>query len=265
MARPLRLMDVFVELADSLTEEFEVADFLERLCMRCAELLDVPAAAILLVDRRGELEAVAATDERTRVLAQSALQQTRNPCVECYRSGTARVNIDLTDPAVSRTWRPFAIRAAGAGFRMAHTVPLRVREETAGALTLFHSERVRLWPEDSVLAQALADIATAAVLQQRALEDSRIEAVRFQSVLDALVVIEQAKGVLAERWNSSVEQAFTALSGYARTHRLRVSELAHAVIDGRLDTMLITPPPPAEDGPPEADLASGPRTDVPRV
>ncbi|WNI16421.1 GAF and ANTAR domain-containing protein [Streptomyces sp. ITFR-21] len=253
MARPLRLMEIFVELADSLIDDFDVIDFLQRLSSRCVELLDVPAAGILLADQNGELQAVAASDEHTRLLELFALQQAQGPCVDCYRSGVARVNIDLTDPAVTKPWEAFALRAGAAGFQVTHAIPLRVRDRVVGALNLFHTDRGQLPPEDIALAQAMADIATIAILQQRTLDRSHIETTQLQNALNTRVVIEQAKGVLAERWNSDVDQAFTALRTYARFHNLRISDLAHAVIDGRLDTLLIPPPPPPPPPPSTTD------------
>jgi uncharacterized protein YigA (DUF484 family) len=254
MARPLRLMEIFVELADSLIDDFDVIDFLQRLSTRCVELLDVSAAGILLVDQYGELQAIAASDEHTRLLELFSLQHSQGPCVDCYHSGAARVNIDLTDPATTENWAEFAAHAGEAGFRTTHAIPLRVRDRVVGAMNLFHTQSGRLTPEDVALAQAMADIATIAILQQRTLDRSRIENTQLQNALNSRIVIEQTKGILAERWNVSVDQAFAGLRRYSRTHQLRISDLAQAVVDGRLDTTLI----PAPD---TAAPAVGPRSD----
>lgn len=249
LARPLRLMEIFVELADSLIDDFDVIDFLQRLSTRCVELLDVSAAGILLVDQHGELQAVAASDEHTRLLELFALQNCEGPCVDCCHSGDARVNIDLTDLDTTEPWARFAVRARQAGFRITHAVPLRLRDRVVGALNLFHTDRVHLRDEDVALAQAMADIATIAILQQRTLDRSSTENSQLQNALNTRVVIEQAKGILAERWNTGVDPAFVALRAYARAHQLRITELAYAIVDGRLDTILI-PAPSTADVPP---------------
>ncbi|WP_331283862.1 GAF and ANTAR domain-containing protein [Streptomyces sp. H39-S7] len=242
MARTMRLMEIFVELADSLIDDFDVIDFLQRLSTRCVELLDVSAAGILLADLHGELQAVAASDENTQLLELFTLQHAQGPCVDCYHSGTARANVDLTDPATTVQWTDFAVRAAESGFVVTHAVPLRVRDRIVGALNLFHTEPGHLADEDVALAQAMADIATIAILQQRTLDNAHLENAQLQSALNSRVVIEQAKGVLAERWNTEPDRAFATLRAYARSHNLRISDLAHAVIDGRLDTTLIPKP-----------------------
>ncbi|MEE4545964.1 GAF and ANTAR domain-containing protein [Streptomyces sp. V4-01] len=258
MARPLRLMEIFVELADSLIDDFDVIDFLQRLSTRCVELLDISAAGILLVDQHGELQAVAASDEHTRLLELFALQHSEGPCVDCYHSGEARVNIDLTDLDTTEPWARFAVRARQAGFRTTHAVPLRLRDRVVGALNLFHTADVPLSDEDVALAQAMADIATIAILQQRTLDRSSLENSQLQNALNTRIVIEQAKGILAERWNAGVDSAFSSLRAYARAHQLRITDLAYAVIDGRLDTTLI-PAPSAVDTSPAARRRRLPR------
>jgi len=242
MARQLRLMETFVELADSLIEDFDVIDLLQRLSTRCVELLDVSAAGILLIDPHGELHAIAASDENTRMLELFSLQHDQGPCVDAYRSGNARVNIDLTDPGTTEPWARFAVAARESGYHVTHALPLRVRDRIVGALNLFTTKEAYLNEEDIALAQAMADVATIAVLRQRTLDDFQLENSQLQTALNTRIVIEQARGILAERWYTGVDQAFTGLRDYARTHQLRISDLSHAVIDGRLDTMLIPRP-----------------------
>jgi len=250
MARQLRLMETFVELADSLIEDFDVIDLLQRLSTRCVELLDVSAAGILLIDPHGDLHAVAASDENTRLLELFSLQHDQGPCVDAYRSGKGRVNIDLTDPDTTEPWARFAVAARESGYRVTHALPLRVRDRIVGALNLFTTTETYLSEEETALAQAMADIATIAVLQQRTLNDHQNENAQLQNALNTRIVIEQAKGILAERWYTGVDQAFTGLRAYARAHQLRITDLSHAVIDGRLDTMLIPRPAGVPAAPP---------------
>ncbi|MGI3204261.1 GAF domain-containing protein [Streptomyces sp. GLT-R25] len=234
MAREQRLAEIFVEVADSLVEDFDVIDLLQRLSTRCVELLDVSAAGILLVDAHGELQIIAASDEHARLLELFALQHDQGPCVECYRTGTARTNIDLTRPETAAAWPHFADRARETGYVTTHALPLRLRNRVVGALNLFQSAPHRLGDADIALAQALADVATIAILQQRTLEQSHIENSQLATALTSRILIEQVKGVLAERWNTSVDDAFAAFRSYARAHRLRLADLATQIIAGGL-------------------------------
>ncbi|MFC7217999.1 ANTAR domain-containing protein [Streptomyces polyrhachis] len=239
MTREQRLAGIFVEVADSLIDDFDIIDFLQRLTTRCVELLDVTAAGILLVDPHGDLQIIAASDEHTRLLELFALQHDQGPCVECYRNGAAHIDIDLTDPASVRRWPRFAPHAVATGFTTTHALPLRLRNRVIGALNLFDTEPGTLAPEDVTLGQALADIATIAILQQRTLEQTHTEKGQLQTALTSRIVIEQAKGILAERWQTSVDDAFAALRTYARSHQLRLVEVARQVIDGAIDSAAI--------------------------
>ncbi|WP_328359268.1 GAF and ANTAR domain-containing protein [Streptomyces sp. NBC_00457] len=248
MARERRLAEIFVEVADSLVEDFDVIDLLQRLSTRCVELLDVSAAGILLADSQGELQIIAASDEHTRLLELFALQHDQGPCVECYRTGTARTNISLTRSEVTVGWPRFAARARETGYVSTHAIPLRLRRRVVGALNLFQATPHRLGDDDIVLAQALADVATIAILQQRTLERSHVENSQLETALTSRVLIEQVKGVLAERWNTSVDDAFAAFRSYARARHLRLSDLATRIISGAFDTAAIPPPAPDRTG-----------------
>ncbi|MFI6563706.1 GAF domain-containing protein [Streptomyces sp. NPDC050534] len=246
MARERRLAEIFVEVADSLVEDFDVIDLLQRLSTRCVELLDVSAAGILLADAHGELQIIAASDEHTRLLELFALQHDQGPCVECYRTGTARTNVDLARAEATAGWPRFAARARETGYAATHAIPLRLRNRIVGTLNLFQKTPHRLGDDDIALAQALADVATIAILQQRTLEQSHLENSQLETALTSRILIEQVKGVLAERWNSSVDDAFAAFRSYARSRRLRLSDLATQIISGDFDTTTI--PAPARPG-----------------
>ncbi|MEV7884949.1 GAF and ANTAR domain-containing protein [Streptomyces sp. NPDC002817] len=249
MARERRLAEIFVEVADSLVEDFDVIDLLQRLSTRCVELLDVSAAGILLADAHGELQIIAASDEHTRLLELFALQHDQGPCVECYRTGSPRTNIDLTRPETTTGWPNFTARARETGYMATHAIPLRLRHRIVGALNLFQTTTHRLGDDDIALAQALADVATITILQQRTLERSHVENSQLQNALTSRILIEQVKGVLAERWETSVDDAFAAFRSYARARHLRLSDLASQIISGGFDTAAI--PAPVPDGPGE--------------
>lgn len=229
-----RVLQAFGEAVGTLIDDFDLIDALHRLCARSVELLDVSAVGIMLADPHGDLQMLAASDERTGLLELFALQNDEGPCAESHRTGEARVNIDLAAPGSARI-PLFAERAREAGYATAHALPLRLRQRSIGAIGMFHAGPHTLDPAGIRLGQTLADVATIAVLQQHTIEQGNVERAQVQAALVSRTVIEQAKGVLAERWTTGVDEAFDALRGYAREHRERLADVARRIIDGTLD------------------------------
>ena len=228
--RERQLAGVFVELADTLVDEFDLIDFLYRLTVRCVDLLGVSAAGLLLADQRDALQVVAASTERTRLLELLQLQTDQGPCPECFHTGAPVAVPDLT--AAADRWPAFVAEARRIGFASVYAAPMRLRTEIIGALNFFDTREGPL-PDDTIrLGQALADVATIGLLQARAINRRDILTEQLQAALNSRILIEQAKGVLAERRHLDMEQAFTLLRTEARNTNRRLSELARAVVDG---------------------------------
>jgi GAF domain-containing protein len=241
MTREALLARTFVELADTLVEDFDVVDVLTVLTDRCVEVLEVTAAGLMLAGPGGaDLRVVASSSEAMRLLELFELQAEEGPCLDCYRTGEPVLNQDLA--TVDGRWPRFAPRALDAGFHSVHAVPMRLRGQTIGALNLFRAEEGGLDEGDVIAAQALADVATIAVLQHRASLEARVLNDQLSEALNTRIVIEQAKGVLAERAGLDMEQSFSRLRGHARGHNLRLADVAQAVIDGTLSTSSLDQP-----------------------
>jgi len=225
----VELADVFVEMADTLVDDFDVIEFLHVMTERCVQLLGVSAAGLLLTDGQDTLQVVAASSERTRLLELFQLQADQGPCVECFRTGQPVSVADL--PSAGR-WPRFAAAAAEVGFAAVHAVPMRLRTEVIGALNFFDTKPGAVDADKLRIGQALADVATIGLLQQRAIHRRDVLTEQLQTALNSRVLIEQAKGVLAERLHVDVADAFTVLRTGARSHNRRLSELAQAIVDG---------------------------------
>ena len=226
--REQELARTFVMLADSLVEDYDIVDLLDRLAAACVRLLGVTAAGLLLNDQQGSLAVVASSSEETRLLEIFQLQNDQGPCLDCVRTGTAVISGDLD--ADRGRWPLFASFALEAGFRSVAALPLRLREQTIGGLNLFDGRAVPVPPDDQQLAQALADVATIGILQQRTAHRSAMLNDHLQRALNSRVVVEQAKGVLAERNGMSMETAFDALRQYARDQNVKLTDLAVAIV-----------------------------------
>ena len=224
------LSNTFVELTDTMVAGFDVIDFLHVLTGRSVQLLDVEAAGLLLADPRGELRVVAASSEAARLIELFQLQNDQGPCLECFRSGQP---VQVTDLAAEAgRWPQFAPAARQAGFGAVQALPMRLREQVIGALNLFRAGPGGFAAADIRVGQALADVATIGMLHERSMRRNDTLNEQLQTALNSRVVIEQAKGKLAERLGVDMDQAFSLLRDFARARNRRLSELAQAFVDG---------------------------------
>ena len=244
MARETLLARTLVELADTLVDDFDVVDQLTLLADRCVEALDVAAAGIMLAGPDGALRVLASSSGAMRVLELFEVQSQEGPCLDCYRTGEPVLNQDLAT-AGSR-WPRFASEAIEAGFQSVQALPLRLRGTVIGALNLFHTDMSAMGQADVEVAQAFADIATIAILQQRAARDGQVVNEQLNHALNSRIVIEQAKGMVAERAGLEMGQSFSMLRTHARNHNLRLAELARDVISGTVAASALDRPGPAK-------------------
>ena len=227
-----RLAQTFVELADTLVAGFDLMEFLHNLTERCVELLDVEAAGLLLADGRGALRLVAASTEQARIAELFQIQNDEGPCVDSFRSGQAVTVTDVRAGEILARWPRFAVAAQEMGFAGVHAIPMRLRDQVIGTLNLFRSAAADLDPAVARAAKALVDVATIGILQERAVRQRELVAEQLQAALNSRVVIEQAKGILAERHGVTPDQAFITLRRYARTHNRPLTVLACEVVGG---------------------------------
>ena len=233
-SREDKLAGAFVDLADTLVDDFDVLDFLHSLATHCIALLDVDAAGLMLADSEGQLRVAASSTEQVRLLELFEVQNDEGPCLDCFSTGEPVAVDDLAEVEPQR-WPRFNAEAAGAGFRSVVALPLRLRSETIGALNLFRVVPGPMLDEDRSLAQALADVATIGILQERGTRRRELLARQLQDALSSRIVIEQAKGVLAERAGVHVDAAFELLRTFARRNGLQLSEVARKVVARELD------------------------------
>jgi GAF domain-containing protein len=228
-SRERALAEAFVSLADTLVVGYDVIDLLVRLSSDCVALLPVEAAGLLLSDQRGALQVVSASGEEVHLMELFQVQTQEGPCLDCFHSSR---QVTASDLAADGRWPRFAERALRAGYRAVHALPLRLRTETIGALNPFGTRPGALSPEDLRIGQALADVATIGILQERAIRRRDVLAEQLQAALNSRVIIEQAKGILAERGRIDLSEAFTLLRTHARDSNRRLSDLAKEVITG---------------------------------
>jgi GAF domain-containing protein len=239
MSRESLLVHTLVELADSLVDDFDVIDVLTKLSDRCVGTLDVTAAGVMLASPAGVLQIVASSSEAMRLLEVFQLQSDEGPCIDCFRSGRPVVNVELS--TIDGRWPSFTPLALSRGFASVHCLPMRLRGRTIGALNLFRSESGSLEDGDVLVAQGLADVATIAILQHQAALSAATLNDQLNAALHSRVMIEQAKGKIAEASHVDMDVAFERLRHHARNHNLGLSDLARSVADGSLPIARLDP------------------------
>jgi GAF domain-containing protein len=224
-----RLATIFVEVADTLVDEFDLIDFLHLLTDRAASLVDAAAVGIVLADPQGRLEFMAGSNENVKLLELFQLQNHEGPCLEAFHTAQPVINVDLG--AAGSRWPKFAPRATALGFQAVHAFPLRLRQQTIGAMNVFGAARGGTFEDtDVTVMQALADVASIALIQERAIRRGEVLTEQLQGALNSRIVIEQAKGAVAQARGVSVDDAFASIRSYARNHNQRLTDLAHTIV-----------------------------------
>jgi transcriptional regulator with GAF, ATPase, and Fis domain len=245
--RETRVLNAVVEIVDGLLDDFDVVDLLTGLTERCAELLDIEAAGVLLADPLHRLRLLAATSEQARELELFQLQADEGPCVDCYATGQPVSVADIRRE--TERWPRFVPAAVGAGFASVHAVPMRAAGIVLGALGLFGARPGELNEADLLVGQTLTHIACVALLQDHPPTPASVMP-QLRSALTSRVIVEQAKGFLREMLGVSVEEAFTLLRTYARDSGEHLTDVARRLVTDRYSRSMLVAA--------LAELAAGP-------
>jgi GAF domain-containing protein len=221
----------FVEIVDTLVDDFDVIEVLTQLTSRSVELLEAAAAGILLADTDGHLRVIGASTEQVGLLELFQIQNDEGPCLDCFHNGAVVIGADLRG---SSPWPSFAAESIRSGFPSVCAVPLRLKDMILGCLNLFIAEPVALSPAEVALAQALADVASIAIVQDMATREAAIREGHLQHALNSRIVIEQAKGMIAERAGVDMDDAFARMRAFARNNNRGLTEVAEALVAGTI-------------------------------
>jgi len=227
--REERINDAFVRVAGTLVDNYDVVDLLSTLVHTCTQLLDVQSGGILLADGTGMLELVASTSEEAETVEVMIVAAGAGPCIDSFKTGSVVSVPDIA--ADSDLWPRFRRTALDQGFRAAHATPLRLHGEVIGAMNLLSTEPGALSVRDAELAQALADVATVGILHERSFRQPEVVAAQLHLALDTRILVEQAKGVLAQVRSCTMTEAFDALRDYARVHEITLRAAAEGVVN----------------------------------
>lgn len=227
-----QLLQTVATLADSLVDDFDIVDLLQVLVEESASIFDATAAGLLLSSPTGTLDVIASTSERSELISLMQVRAGEGPCVEAITTGKVVSVEDLRH--IEARWPKFADAARQSGYSSLHAIPMRLRQSVIGSLNLFRNRTGELNQADADAAKTLADIATISILQQRLVEESVVAQGQLQRALDSRVIIEQAKGYIAQSRDLDMEEAFRLIRTHARSNQALLSDVAADIIAGRV-------------------------------
>jgi GAF domain-containing protein len=224
-----RLAKAFVEVSDTLVDDFDLIKFLQMLTHRVVGLVGAAAAGVMLADSNGRLHSIAASDESTRFLELFQVQRDEGPCLDAFHTVRSVIHLDLSN--ADDRWPSFAPRAAAVGFRSVHAIPLRRQGEVLGALNVFGADTgTGLDDANAQVVQGLADAAAIGLLKQRVIRRGRLLTEQLERALTSRIVIEQAKGIIARAHSVGVDDAFNMIRRYARRRNRKLVEVAREIV-----------------------------------
>ena len=232
-SREEQLNLAFVRVADTLTDDFDIIDLLHTLLDECTVILNLQAGGLMLADGSGDLQLMASTSEGADFVELMQLYAGAGPCVDCFTSGKAVTVVDIA--SAGHPWPAFRNAALEHGFLSVHAFPMRLRGQVLGTMNLFGTAAGSLTKRDSAVAQALADVASIGILQERNIRETAVIADQLQRALGSRILLEQAKGVLSATGSMDVEAAFTTMREYARNNNLTLRAVAEGVTARTLD------------------------------
>ena len=226
-----KLNELLRSFARTLVTDYSIEEMLDGLCREIVGILHCDGAGVMLEDADGDLRFVAASDELVRSIEALQIELREGPCLLAYRTGKVILADDLE---ADQQFPTFAKRAREAGMAAVQSFPLRADDQCVGALNMYACETAPFGDQEIEAAQLLADVCTTYILNARTLADSYKLAGQLQKALDSRVVIEQAKGKLAEQLQLSMGDAFDVLRRHARNNGLKLHDVAGAVVAGEL-------------------------------
>lgn len=230
-SREARINAAFVTVADTLTTDYDMVDLLHTLVLECVAILGMKAGGLMLVDGSGELQLMTSTSEAAGFVEVMQLNAAAGPCIDCFRSGAA---VSVGDIGASSSWPDFRGAALGQGFQSVLATPMKLRGRIIGTMNLFADAPGEVDARDAAVAQALADVATIGILQERVIREGVLMEEQLHRALDSRILIEQAKGVIANELSVSMEDAFLLMRSYARDRNATIRSVAEQVSNREL-------------------------------
>lgn len=176
----------------------------------------------------GRLHFVTTLTRAARELERDHAMQHPCPCRDTYDTGEVVRVSDIRQE--STRWPEFSATATRVAVAGVAGIPMRLADEVIGSLNLYSAEPREWSDEDISVATVLADVATSYLVNASKLRQQEQLSEQLQQALESRIVIEQAKGIIAQQHGVSVDQAYQLLRGHARSHNASLRAVAEAIV-----------------------------------
>ncbi len=228
LASPALWSPALEDFRRATLDDRDGSDFF-ALTVEVADVFELAGAGVSLADGEA-MRTVAAQSERAAAMGLIQQQSGVGPCVDSQRTARPVLVNDLADHP--RKWREFTKVAATVGVVSVASIPIRLGGVGLGVLDLYHDSQHRWTIQEVRLADRLARMAASYAFE---LHRARRRATHLQRALDSRIVIEQAKGMLAERMGITIDAAFGRLRAHARDNNTPLRAVADAVVHRELE------------------------------
>ena len=233
MPNPETLLDSLERFAAALTSGYGIGDVLHNLTGEMGEVLNLSGAGVTLV-HDGRQRFVTAAVEAIATLERVQESFQKGPCIDAVASAVPVAMADIAEGDASSRWPEYTVAAKDAGIQAVAGIPMLAEGTAIGAVNLYDSQPRDWSSEDLRVAAIFASIATGYLAHASTARQQQRTAEQLEQALNTRLIIEQAKGVLANQREMTVDEAFRRLRNYAREHNARIHDVAREVVEGDL-------------------------------
>lgn len=214
------------EFSKKLLTDYDSHEVLEELAEHLTNLLGLMGSGFSL-GQDGKLIAITAVPPHLAPLERRQEIDQRGPCVHAFTTGAI---VAVPDLSQETRWPEYSNLAAELGVRAVVGMPMTLEGQTVGSFNLFRATPGPWGENDLAAASVLLQLAAAFLINTSTLSKQTQMAEQLQRALDTRILLEQAKGVLAEAHSINVDQAFIQIRHYARDRNLKIRDVAHGVV-----------------------------------
>jgi GAF domain-containing protein len=216
-----------LELSRLRFGDLSVEDAIREIVHTTHAMFDVDGAGLMLADTDQHLRNVAASDDRFRHLEELQIRHHEGPCLDAFER---KELISAEDLTADGRWPSFSAAAQARRVQAVLASPLPYNQDAVGVVAVLSQDRRPWSPEGEVALLAFTDLAALLIASMMQSEEQTSLALQLQGALDSRQVIEQAKGVLIERYGLSPRAAYDQLRSRARAERLKLGVLCAEIV-----------------------------------